>query len=132
MCTYHVGDAAAHARDEDDAPAVPEAFHLAACSLRCEEDTIHINVENLQKAVLVKKSMSEHVMVAYLAKLRRRILEAIGMSLQDTSGGDAGVHAAFLVPDVLADLPHIVLRGRHCEQRRLTANAPRNVDVPGP
>ena len=42
--TYLHCDASADARDEDDAPPIPEAFHLASCGLRGEQNTIHVYV----------------------------------------------------------------------------------------
>lgn len=47
--------------------------------------------------------------VAYLTELRRRVFEAVGMSLENASGSNASIHAAFLVANSLANLPHIVL-----------------------
>ena len=47
-CTNHVGDAATHARDEDDAPAVPEARHLAAGCLCGVQYAIDVHVHDLR------------------------------------------------------------------------------------
>ena len=42
-----VRDRPAHARDEDDAAAVPEARHLAARGLGGEEDAVDVYVHDL-------------------------------------------------------------------------------------
>ena len=47
--TYLVRYAPADTGDEDDTAAVPEADHLAACSLRCEQDTVDVDVHHLRE-----------------------------------------------------------------------------------
>ena len=46
--TYLIRYASAHARDQDDAPAVSEAGHLATCRLRSKQHTVHVHVHHLQ------------------------------------------------------------------------------------
>ena len=45
--THLVRNAPAHARDEDDAPAVPELGHLAARGLRSEQYAVDVDVHDL-------------------------------------------------------------------------------------
>ena len=44
---YLQRDAPADARDQDDAPAVPESQHLLPCCLRGEQDTVCVNAHHL-------------------------------------------------------------------------------------
>ena len=47
MDTYSEGDRAGHARNQDDAAAVPETNHLLSCRLGDIEGAIDVDIESL-------------------------------------------------------------------------------------
>ena len=106
---HHVLHATAHTGDEDNTTGRSEAAHLPSGSLGGVENTVAVHCYDLALCVWAIEYTRAKGACTYRLMDRGRRVETVDVLLVNAGSGDANVEPAFLVADLLAHLPHVLL-----------------------